>query len=93
LVEDIVNSLSTNGKLTVETFNRVNNISKENSFGNIVRNSHVVGASAFMFLIILHVIRNIDSRGYNRVSIRMWLSGVLIIILSMGVAFTGYVIL
>jgi len=46
-----------------------------------------------MFLIILHVVRNIDSRGYNRVSIRMWLSGVLIIILSMGVAFTGYVIL
>jgi len=93
LIEDSASISSSNGLFVVETFNVVNNISKENSFGNIIRNSHVVGASTFMFLIIVHVVRNIDSRGYNRVSIRMWLTGVLIIILSMATAFTGYVIL
>jgi len=57
--------------LFAETFGKVNNISKESNFGNVVRNTHVVGASAFMFLIIIHVIRNVDSRAFNRVSIRM----------------------
>jgi ubiquinol-cytochrome c reductase cytochrome b subunit len=85
--------LSFNALLEVETFSVVNNIAKENGYGAIIRDTHVVGASTFMFLIIIHVIRNIDSRGHNRVSVRMWLSGVLMIVLSMGIAFTGYVLL
>ena len=71
VVDDNVNSIVGNFRLTAETFNTVNNISKENGYGNVVRNIHVVGASAFMFLIIIHVVRNIDSRGYNRASLRM----------------------
>lgn len=64
-------------------------ISREAFWGNTVRGIHYWGASAMVVLITLHMIRVFLTGSYKFPRELNWLVGVLLLFLTMGMAFTG----
>nr|WKY96617.1 cytochrome b [Longicollum sp. (in: thorny-headed worms)] len=58
--------------------------------GWMVRFTHSSGASLFMLLIYLHILRGLMYGSFKKVSV--WLSGVALLFVAMGVSFMGYVL-
>ena len=58
--------------------------------GQMIRYFHANGASLFLGLMFLHVARGLYYGSCNKKS--LWVSGVILLLLSMGVAFLGYVL-
>jgi len=71
-------------------FMRTVHISREVYFGWLIRIIHINGASIFFFLIFFHIFKNIINSSWKLKF--PWLSGVLILLLSIIVAFMGYVL-
>jgi len=67
-------------------------IQEEASFGYIVRGLHFWGASAMVVSVMLHAIRVYVFGAYKKPREIMWLSGVFILLLVFGFAFTGYLL-
>lgn len=65
-------------------------IQREVFLGWVFHNFHSSGASFFFVLLYLHLFRGLYFGGYNQLEI--WFSGVSILILSMAIAFLGYVL-
>lgn len=73
------------------SFSSIDLLNRDLVFGWVVRNIHLAGAGGFFLFIYLHIGRNI----YFLVFIhkpQVWNSGVIIYILSMAIAFLGYVL-
>jgi len=75
-------------------FNSVERIMRDVENGWLLRYMHSNGASFFFILIYLHVLRGIYIKSYvvSIFKLFVWYSGVIIFILSMAVAFMGYVL-
>merc|ERR1711914_982 len=58
--------------------------------GQMIRYFHANGASLFLGLMFLHVARGLYYGSSNKKA--LWVSGVVLLLLSMGVAFLGYVL-
>nr|YP_010277770.1 cytochrome b [Cylindromyia intermedia]UHY94311.1 cytochrome b [Cylindromyia intermedia] len=71
-------------------FNSVNHICRDVNYGWILRTIHANGASFFFICIYLHVGRGIYYGSY--LFTPTWLVGVIILFLTMGTAFMGYVL-
>nr|QLY90017.1 cytochrome b [Phaonia perdita] len=71
-------------------FNSVNHIFRDVNYGWLLRTMHANGASIFFICIYLHIGRGIYYGSYLYTS--TWLVGVIILFLTMGTAFMGYVL-
>nr|YP_010248705.1 cytochrome b [Hydropsyche fryeri]QTT57963.1 cytochrome b [Hydropsyche fryeri] len=71
-------------------FDSIININRNVEFGWLYRIIHANGASMFFICIYLHIGRNIYFESYNY--IHTWSIGVMILLMTMGTAFLGYVL-
>nr|YP_010554709.1 cytochrome b [Ceratopsyche trifora]UYO79342.1 cytochrome b [Ceratopsyche trifora] len=71
-------------------FDSIINISRNVEFGWLYRIIHANGASMFFICLYLHIGRNIYFESYN--FIHTWSIGVMILLMTMGAAFLGYVL-
>ena len=72
-------------------FDSVVHIIRDLDWGWIIRYTHINGASLFFILIYAHIGRGIYFGSPSKIPI-VWLSGVIIIIATIGAAFLGYVL-
>lgn len=73
-----------------ESFNSIVKIIREVWSGWLIRFIHINGASVFFFFIYLHLFRGMFYK--SRTHKKVWLRGVTIIIVLIGVSFLGYVL-
>jgi ubiquinol-cytochrome c reductase cytochrome b subunit len=64
-------------------------ISNEATLGSVVRGIHYWGASAMVILIVLHMCRTFAFGSYKYPREMNWLSGVVLLLLTLGLAVTG----
>nr|YP_009750542.1 apocytochrome b [Tolypocladium cylindrosporum]QIJ60548.1 apocytochrome b [Tolypocladium cylindrosporum] len=75
-----------------EAFNSIEHIMRDVNNGWLVRYLHSNTASAFFFLVYLHIGRGFYYASYRAPRTLAWTIGVVILILMMGTAFLGYVL-
>jgi ubiquinol-cytochrome c reductase cytochrome b subunit len=73
-------------------FTSIEHIMRDVNNGWLVRYMHANGASMFFILVYLHIGRGLYYGSYIMPRQILWCSGVLILFLMMGTAFTGYVL-
>ena len=71
-------------------FESVERLTNEVSYGWFLRNCHAGGASVMFVALYIHIGRGFYYRSYRFMSV--WISGLIIFILMMAVAFCGYVL-
>nr|YP_010963391.1 apocytochrome b [Raffaelea arxii]WNK75980.1 apocytochrome b [Raffaelea arxii] len=76
----------------LEAFNSVEHIMRDVNNGWLVRYLHSNTASAFFFLVYLHIARGIYYGSFRSPRSLAWSIGVIILILMMGTGFLGYVL-
>jgi ubiquinol-cytochrome c reductase cytochrome b subunit len=67
-------------------------ISKVVTGGSFLRSIHVYGASALMILLVLHMSQVFFYGAYKRRREILWMSGGVLMLLMLGMAFTGYLL-
>ncbi|MBA2655233.1 MAG: cytochrome b N-terminal domain-containing protein [Gammaproteobacteria bacterium] len=75
-----------------EAFSSVENTMRYVNLGWLIRYMHSTGASAFFVVIYLHIYRCIMYGSYRKPRELLWLIGVVLYILLMAEAYTGYVL-
>ena len=70
----------------------VRGIERDSSWGWLIRDIHVVGASAFFLLVYLHLFRGILYGSYKRPRELLWLVGVAIYLALAAESFLGYLL-
>ena len=73
-------------------FDSVEYLMTEVPFGWFIRYFHANGASFFFIVLYIHMFRGIYFKSYRSPRLLLWLSGVLLFLLTMGTAFLGYVL-
>jgi len=73
-------------------WNSVNYIQNQVWFGWLIRGLHHYGASAMVILIGLHMVRVVIYGAYKYPREVTWLTGVVLLIVTMAFAFTGYLL-
>jgi ubiquinol-cytochrome c reductase cytochrome b subunit len=76
----------------LEAFNSVEHIMRDVNNGWFIRYLHANTASAFFFLVYLHIGRGIYYGSYRSPRILTWAIGTIMLILMMGIGFLGYVL-
>nr|YP_010166762.1 cytochrome b [Rhithrodytes bimaculatus]QRV62866.1 cytochrome b [Rhithrodytes bimaculatus] len=71
-------------------FNSINHICRNVNYGWLMRTTHANGASFFFICIYLHIGRGMYYGSYKL--IHTWMIGVIILFMTMGTAFMGYVL-
>jgi quinol-cytochrome oxidoreductase complex cytochrome b subunit len=70
----------------------VNYITTEVTAGWLIRGMHHYGASAMVVLVVLHMLRVIYHAAYKYPREITWLSGVVLLLVTLGFGFTGYLL-
>jgi len=73
-------------------FASVEHIMRDVNYGWLIRYTHANGASMFFIMIYLHMFRGLYYGSYTVKREALWISGVVILLLSMATAFMGYVL-
>nr|UDP55426.1 cytohrome B [Schizostauron trachyderma] len=73
-------------------FNSVEHIMRDVKNGWLIRYIHANGASMFFIVVYSHICRGLYYGSYMEPRELLWCSGVIIFLLMMGTAFTGYVL-
>jgi len=76
----------------IDAFNSVEHIMRDVNNGWLIRYLHSNTASAFFFLVYLHIGRGLYYGSYRTPRILVWVTGTIIFILMMATAFLGYVL-
>ena len=76
----------------LEAFNSIEHIMRDVNNGWLIRYLHSNTASAFFFLVYLHIGRGMYYGSYRAPRTLVWAIGTVILILMMGTAFLGYVL-
>jgi len=76
----------------LEAFNSVEHIMRDVNNGWLIRYLHSNTASAFFFLVYLHIGRSLYYGSYKTPRTLVWIIGTIIFILMMATAFLGYVL-
>jgi ubiquinol-cytochrome c reductase cytochrome b subunit len=85
--------LSMNYSPSVESsWPSVNHIINDIRFGSLVRSIHHWGSSAMVVLLLAHLVQVFVWGAYKRPREFTWMIGVLLLILTLGLAFTGYLL-
>jgi ubiquinol-cytochrome c reductase cytochrome b subunit len=74
------------------SFESVAIIDIEMKYGLILHSMHIVGASFIFILMYLHILKGFIFESYLKPRTRVWLSGSFIYLLTMLIAFIGYVL-
>ena len=75
-----------------EAFDSVEHIMRDVNYGWLIRYIHSNGASAFFFLVYIHIGRGLYYGSYKAPRTLVWYIGTVIFILMMATAFLGYVL-
>lgn len=75
-----------------EAFNSIQHIMRNVNFGWLIRYMHTTGASAFFIVIYLHMYRALMYGSYKKPREVLWLIGMLLYVLLVDEAFSGYVL-
>nr|YP_010259490.1 apocytochrome b [Myrothecium inundatum]UIX25786.1 apocytochrome b [Myrothecium inundatum] len=75
-----------------EAFNSIEHIMRDVNNGWLIRYLHANTASAFFFLVYLHIGRGLYYASYRAPRTLAWVLGAIILILMMGTGFLGYVL-
>jgi ubiquinol-cytochrome c reductase cytochrome b subunit len=75
-----------------EAFNSIEHIMRDVNNGWLIRYLHANTASAFFFLVYLHIGRGLYYASYRAPRTLAWVLGAIILILMMGIGFLGYVL-
>lgn len=73
-------------------FNSIQYIMRDVPYGWFIRYTHANGASMFFIIVYIHLFRGLYYGSYMQPREFIWCSGVIILLLMMGTAFTGYVL-
>lgn len=73
-------------------FDSVEHIMRDIPFGWLLRYSHSNGASLFFLVVYIHIFRGFYYSSFLGKKDKLWISGVLILLIMMGTAFMGYVL-
>lgn len=73
-------------------FDSVERIMREVNYGWLLRYMHAIGASAFFFVIYMHIGRGMYYGSYRKPRELLWIVGVLILLVMQGTAFFGYLL-
>jgi quinol-cytochrome oxidoreductase complex cytochrome b subunit len=73
-------------------FGSVEHIMRDVNFGWLLRYAHANGASFFFIVVYIHIFRGLYYGSYKEPRELLWIIGVLILIVMMATAFTGYVL-
>ncbi len=73
-------------------FASVERIMRDVNYGWLLRYGHAVGASMFFILVYIHMFRGLYYGSYKAPRELLWMIGVVILVLMMATAFTGYVL-
>ena len=76
----------------IEAFNSIEHIMRDVNNGWLIRYLHSNTASAFFFLVYLHIGRGLYYGSYKSPRTLVWVIGTIILILMMATAFLGYVL-
>jgi ubiquinol-cytochrome c reductase cytochrome b subunit len=76
----------------LEAFNSIEHIMRDVNNGWLIRYLHANTASAFFFLVYLHIARGIYYGSYKKPRALVWIIGTVILILMMAIGFLGYVL-
>lgn len=76
----------------LEAFNSIEHIMRDVNNGWLIRYLHCNTASAFFFLVYLHIGRGIYYGSYKSPRSLVWIIGTVILISMMATAFLGYVL-
>lgn len=74
------------------TFDSVEQITEDITFGWYIRYIHANGASLFFMLVYLHIAKALYYGSFQKPRQILWVSGVIIFLLMMATAFIGYVL-
>lgn len=77
---------------TTLAFISVEHIMRDVNYGWLLRYTHANGASMFFIVVYIHMARGLYYSSYAYPRLLVWYSGLLIFILMMATAFTGYVL-
>jgi ubiquinol-cytochrome c reductase cytochrome b subunit len=73
-------------------FLSIEHIMRDVNYGFLLRYSHANGASAFFFIVYLHILKGIYYGSYAYPRQFLWVSGVIILFIMIVTAFMGYVL-
>lgn len=73
-------------------FNSVERIMRDVNFGWLIRYVHANGASAFFFVVYIHIFRGLYYGSYKSPREVLWWLGIIILVIMMATAFMGYVL-
>jgi ubiquinol-cytochrome c reductase cytochrome b subunit len=77
---------------TDEAFRSVQRIMNEVPFGWLIRTVHAVGANIIILALLLHMLSVLFMGSYKRPRELTWVAGFLILLLSLGMCLTGYLL-
>jgi quinol-cytochrome oxidoreductase complex cytochrome b subunit len=75
-----------------EAYNRMLDLRSSVDFGFVLRNVHKWSAEAMVLVVILHMARVFFTGGYKPPREFNWVIGVLLLLLTLGLSFTGYLL-
>jgi ubiquinol-cytochrome c reductase cytochrome b/c1 subunit len=73
-------------------FESVEHIMRNVNYGWLLRYTHMNGASAFFFVVYIHMFRGLYYASYQRPRYFLWCTGVILLLLMILTAFMGYVL-
>lgn len=73
-------------------FISVEHIMRDVDFGWLIRYAHANGASFFFICVYIHMFRGLYYNSYLQPRALLWVIGVVILFLMIGIAFLGYVL-
>nr|YP_010271168.1 cytochrome b [Tricentrus longivalvulatus]UKB86933.1 cytochrome b [Tricentrus longivalvulatus] len=89
LISGIMLSMHYNANIEM-AFNSISHIMRNVNYGWLIRTMHANGASLFFMCMFMHIGRGMYYSSYKMMN--TWMSGILIILLTMAAAFLGYVL-
>ena len=91
IITGVTLAMHYNGNV-LEAFNSIEHIMRDVNNGWLIRYLHANTASAFFFLVYLHIARGLYYGSYKKPRALVWTIGTIILILMMATGFLGYVL-
>ncbi len=75
-----------------EAYNSILNLMSNVPFGKLMRDLHRLGAEGMVIFTVLHMLRTFLTGSYKKERSFTWLTGVVLLLVTLGLSFTGYLL-